>query len=187
MKLSKIIAASALLASASLLTWDFGVNAQQTTPERSPGKTNVLSENDDTAIRKVFSDYEAAWNSHDMKAFVKLFRDDAEAINVVGMHWRGKAAIEKSHTVYHEILFKNHNIKTDDVQIRSLGHGHAIAVVTTTNDAFTTPDGQKMSKAQNRQTYVLTKADDGWKVVHFHNVRVDAEAAKHDPVNGPKK
>lgn len=139
------------------------------------------------AIRKVFSDYEAAWNSHDMKALVKLFREDAEAINVVGMHWRGKAAIDKSHTVYHEILFKNHNIKTDDVQIRSLGHGHAIAVVTTTNDGFTTPDGQKMSKAQNRQTYVLTKGEDGWKVVHFHNVRVDADAAKHDPVNSPKK
>jgi len=49
------------------------------------------------------------------------------------------------------------------------------------------PSGQVMSKAQNRQTYKLTKWRDGWKVAHFHNVRVDADAAKHDPFNSPKK
>lgn len=182
-----MVTATTLLVLANLMIWNVEATVQQTKSERSPTRTEVLSKDDDTAIRQVFTDYETAWNSHDMKAFVKLFRDDAEAINVVGMHWRGKAAIEKSHTIYHEILFKNHSIKTDDVQIRSLGHGHAIAVVTTTNDAFTTPDGAIMSKAQNRQTYVLTKGEDGWKVVHFHNVRVDAEAAKHDPVNSAKQ
>jgi hypothetical protein len=34
---------------------------------------------------------------------------------------------------------------------------------------------------------VLAKGLDGWKIVHGHNVQVDAEAAKHDPVNKPKK
>jgi uncharacterized protein (TIGR02246 family) len=187
MKTVKMIAASSLLFTSGLFLWSMNVTAQQPKPTRPFEKGDPLSKEDETAIRKVFSDYEAAWNSHNMKSLTKLFRDDAEAINVVGMYWRGIAAIEKSHTVYHEILFKNHNIKTDDVQIRSLGHGHVIAVVTTTNDAFTTPDGHTMTKAQNRQTFVLTKGDDGWKVSHFHNVRVDADAAKHDPVNSPKK
>lgn len=183
MKTSKTLLATTLFLLTSLLIWGVGAIAQQPLPN----KAEVLTKDDETAIRKVFSDYEVAWNAHDMKALANLFRDDAEAINVVGMHWRGKEAIEKSHTIYHEILFKNHNIKTEDVQIRSMGHGHAIAVVTTMNDAFTTPDGHVMTKAQHRQSFVLTKDTDGWKVVHFHNVRVDADAAKHDPVNRPKE
>jgi hypothetical protein len=40
-----------------------------------------------------------------------------------------------------------------------------------------------MPKAQNIQTYVLAKGSDGRKVVHGHNVVVNAEAAKHGPVN----
>jgi uncharacterized protein (TIGR03067 family) len=56
-------------------------------------------------------------------------------------------------------------------------------VVTTTNDAFTTPDGHVISKQQDRQTYVLAKEPDGWKIMHCQNVWVDAEAAKNNPVN----
>jgi uncharacterized protein (TIGR02246 family) len=162
-----------------------GAPAQTPKSDAPRTGTNVLSKEDDAAIRKVFADYEAAWNTHDMKAIAKLFREDAECINIVGMHWRGRDAIEKAHAAFHETHFKNHQFKTDTVELRSLDGGHAIAVVTTTNDAFLAPDGRTFSKAQNRQTYVLIKDADGWKVAHFHNVRVDPEAAKHDPVNKP--
>jgi hypothetical protein len=83
-------------------------------------------------------------------------------------------------------VFKDHRIKTDDVRLRSLGCGHVIAVVATTNDASTTLDGQVVPKMQNRQTYVLTKEPAGWRVAHCENIRVDAGAAKFDPVNGKK-
>lgn len=84
-------------------------------------------------------------------------------------------------------MFKDCRLKTDSIEIRPLGKDDAIAVVTTTQDAFTTPNGQLMPKGQTRQTYVLTTSADGWKFVHCQNVRVDAEAVKNDPVNnGPK-
>jgi uncharacterized protein (TIGR02246 family) len=176
-----------LLLIAALLTLRTHVVAQPPNADQPPSGTNALASDDDAAVRKVIADYEVAWNAHDMKAIGKLFREDAECINIVGMHWHGRDAIVTAHTAYHETMFKNHRIKTDAVEVRSLGGGHAIAVVTTTNDAFTTPGGQVMSKAQNRQTYVMTKGLDGWKVAHFHNVRVDADAAKHDPANSAKK
>ena len=68
-----------------------------------------------------------------------------------------------------------------------LGSDFAIAVATMTHDAFVAPSGQTFPKAQNRCTHVLASGADGWKIVHGHNVQVDAEAAKHDPVNKPKK
>jgi hypothetical protein len=47
--------------------------------------------------------------------------------------------------------------------------------------------GAPRRPGQNRQTYVLTIEPGGWRIAHCENVRVDAEAAKHDPVNGKKK
>jgi uncharacterized protein (TIGR02246 family) len=161
------------------------VVAQRKKADAAPA--NALSKEDDEAIQKTVRGIEDAWNAHDMKAYGKLFREDAEFINVVGMHWRGRDAIIVAHTAFHETLFKNHTIKTDDVEVRSLGSGHAIAVVTTTNDAFTTPAGEVIPKRQNRQTYVLVKDPDGWTIAHAHNVPVDAAAAKHDPTKTPMK
>lgn len=44
----------------------------------------------------------------------------------------------KAHAVFHEIMFKDQQMTTDRIELRSIGGGHAIAVVTTTNDSFTT-------------------------------------------------
>lgn len=129
---------------------------------------------------------ETAWNSHDMKAYGRLLHDEVEWINVVGMHWRGRESVVAAHIAFHETIFKDHNIKTNSVEIRPIGEKAAIAVVTTTNDAFTTPDGNVMPKAQNRLTYVLGKYGDEWKILHGHNVVVNADAARSNPVNASK-
>ena len=141
---------------------------------------------DEQSIRELVSTFETGWNTHDTNAIGSIFRDDAEFINVVGMHWRGKSAIVKAHTVYHEIMFRDCKLHTDQVQIRFPAAGSAIAVWTATQDAFTTPSGSVAPKTQTRLTLLLTKANDQWLVVHGHNTRVDAEAAKFDPVNQPK-
>lgn len=187
MKLSLTAIVASLLLVAALVTVGAGVLAQPLKGDKSAAGGNALVAEDDKAIRKTITGFEESWNTHDMKAFGKLLREDVEWVNIVGMHWRGREAVVAAHAAYHETMFKNHTLKTDTVHLRSLGGGHVIAVVTTTNDAFTTPAGQAMSKAQNRMTYVLTEEADGWKIAHCQNVVVNADAAKHDPLNGSKK
>jgi uncharacterized protein (TIGR02246 family) len=187
MKASSTNIAASLLLIAAIVTMTTGVVAQSPMPNSPHASANALSKEDDQAVRKTIASVEEAWNTHDMKAMGRLFTEDAEFINVVGMHWRGRDDIVAAHEAYHKTIFKDHRLKTDSINIRSLGGGHAIAVVTTTNDSFTTPAGQVVPKRQNRQTYVLTKGAEGWKITHGHNVPVDAEAAKYDPVNAPKK
>jgi uncharacterized protein (TIGR02246 family) len=153
----------------------------------APAVAATLSKEDDQGIRKTVMGIEESWNTHDMKAFAKLLREDAEWINVVGMHWHGRAAVVKAHAIFHEIMFKDCRLKTDNIAIRSLGSGLAIAVVTTTQDSFTTPDGRVMPKGQTKQSYVLSKESDGWKIAHAQNVRIDAEAVMSDPVNSNLK
>lgn len=162
--------------------------AQSTKPGATMQAIKVsLSAEDDRAIRKVLVDYDVAWNTHNMKALDKVFREDAEFINVVGMHWRGQAHIIAAHAAYHETIFKNNVMKTDAIVLRPLGADVVIAVVTQTQDAFTTPSGQVVPKHQNRPSYVFTKAGGDWRIAHGQNVRIDSEAAQHDPVNSPRK
>jgi uncharacterized protein (TIGR02246 family) len=161
--------------------------AQTAKPNASPTPAALsLSTEDDQAIRKVIAGTAEALNAHDMKAFIKLFREDAEWINIVGMHWRGRDAILAAHTAFLDTVFKDNRMKIDSIETRSLGSGCATAVATITHGAFTAPSGKIFPESQNRTTHVLMKSNDGWKIVHGHNVQVDAEAAKHDPVNRPK-
>ena len=185
MKATSATAAASLLLIAALLAARSGV-AQAPKADRPPPGANALSADDERPSGKVVRGIEEAWNAHDMDAYARLLRPDVEWVNVVGMHWSGRDDVMLAHVAFHKTIFKNHHIKTDDIQLRPLCTGYAIAVVTTTNDAFTTPDGHVISKRQDRQTYVLSKEADGWKIVHCENVWVDAEAAKNNPVNSKK-
>lgn len=184
MKIKCSVAATCLVLMLGLSTLRARLLAQPSSPDAT--STKDLSVEDISAIRKTVAGIEAAWNAHDMDAYGKLLREDVQWINIVGMHWHGREEVMAAHIAYHKIIFKNHSLKTDSVEMRSLGGGHAIAVVTTTNDAFTTPAGDVRPKAQDRLTYVMVKDADGWKIAHAHNVLVDAAAAKHNPVEKPK-
>lgn len=152
-------------------------------PKSKASSNETIATDAALAIRKTIAGIEDAWNTHDMKAYGALLAEDVHWVNVVGMHWRGHKAVMDAHTALHKTSFKNHRIKTDNVEIRSLGTGVAIAVVTTTNDEFKTPDGSIVPKRQNRQTYVLRRSFETWRIAHGHNVPVDPLAAKFDPVN----
>jgi uncharacterized protein (TIGR02246 family) len=57
-----------------------------------------------------------AWNHHDMKAFAELITDDADWIDIVGMHWREKAAVVKVHEVFHRTIFLNTEMTPTDLE-----------------------------------------------------------------------
>jgi ketosteroid isomerase-like protein len=47
------------------------------------------------SIKAVLDSWEAAWNASDMNAMWQLATDDIHWVNVVGMHWRGKAEVQR--------------------------------------------------------------------------------------------
>jgi uncharacterized protein (TIGR02246 family) len=171
----------------AVLTHASSVAAQTPKGESPPAAKSGLSRDDDQAVRKVVAGLEETWNAHDMKALARLFREDAEWVNVVGMHWHGRGEIMAAHAAFHETIFKNHQLHMDAVETRSLGGDVAVAVVTETVDSFTTPDGQVRPKARDRLTCVLVKGPEGWKIAHGHNVVVDEAAARNNPVKDARK
>src|SRR5208282_506981 len=56
---------------------------------------------DEEAVRKVVNGFAEAWNRHDMDAFGALFAPDADFVNVGGVHWTGREAIQLNHAFLH--------------------------------------------------------------------------------------
>jgi uncharacterized protein (TIGR02246 family) len=183
----KTTATATALLLVTALTLASGTAAQTPKGDSPRAGANGLSQEDDQAVRKVVAGFEEAWNTHDMKALAKLFREDAEWVNVVGMHWHGRDEIMVAHTAFHQTSFKNHSYRTDAVETRSVAPGVAVAVATETFGSFTTPGGQVRPKSRDRLSYVLVKGPEGWRIAHGHNVVIDEDAAKHDPVKNPRK
>ena len=184
-----VCSCTAALAVPVALMWQVPhATAQSPKPALPAGYSAAkLSKEDDEGVRRLVGGIVTTWNTHDMAAFSGLLREDVEWVNVVGMHWRGREAVVKAHAVFHEIMFKDCRLKADEIEARPIGGGVAVAVVTFTQDAFTTPDGHAMPKGQTRLTLVLGKVKDEWKIVHAENVRVDAEAVRNDPVNAGRR
>jgi uncharacterized protein (TIGR02246 family) len=155
-----------------------------------PGPT--WDKSDETSVRALFAQYESDWNRHDTKAMGELFTDDAEWVNVVGMHWRGKPDIVRAHEVYHRLLFPRTNIKFNNIAIRPIAPNVAVAVIDEDFAASLLPDGGMRPASKDILSFVLVKRDGNWKVAHGHNTIVRPDAQPYDPINsgwngGPAK
>ena len=184
MKTISTITAAFLLAAAAILALAPPAVAQTRTNAQSQ---TALTKEDDQGIRKTINGFVSAWNTSDMKAMDNLFCEDAEFVNVVGMYWRGRAQIDAAHIVFDKLMFHGVKMKVNSIGVRPLGPDYAIAVVLETLDSYTTPSGHVMPKGQVRGSWVLARNGGDWKIAHCQNVNVDAEAAKHDPVNSRPK
>lgn len=176
-----------LVSAITIATLTAGIWAQPPKHEPVKASTSELSKEDDQAVRKIVAGVEEAWNAHDMPALAKLFREDAEWVNKVGMYWRGREEVMLAHRAFHETIFKNHRVQTNALETRSIAPGVAVAVVEETCDGFMAPDGRAWPKARNLLSYVLVKGPEGWKIAHGQNSEVDELAAKHDPVKKDRK
>jgi len=134
-------------------------------------------------IRTVVAGYADAWNRHDVAALANLLTDDADWINIVGMHWRGRAAVLKGHDVYHRTFFRNTPLDFTDIDLRPVTQDAVIAVVTIKVGDFTPPDGQPRIGTQDRLSLVIAKGPGGWRIVHGHNTVIEPGAQQFDPVN----
>jgi uncharacterized protein (TIGR02246 family) len=137
---------------------------------------------DEQAIQAVLRGYGEAWNRHDMKALAELFTDDAHWINIVGMHWPGKAAVVRGHEAFHRTFFQTTDIELAESGVRAVAPGVAAAVVLLKVGPFTPPDGIPRSSAENLLSLVLTKHRGQWRIAHGHNTVIDPGAQRFDPV-----
>jgi uncharacterized protein (TIGR02246 family) len=143
---------------------------------------------DETAVRTLIMGFPAAWNQHDIKALGGLFADDADMINPVGMHWRGRSNIVTALTAFHRAMLAKDQIHFGDILIRFIASDVAeVVAVQTSTGEIVWRDGRKQHlDPTNRMldTFVVIKRAGTWKIAHNQITVVDQRAQPDNPLTG---
>ena len=128
---------------------------------------------DQTAnVTATVSSFAEAWNRHDMTAFGQLFAVDAEFVNVVGIWWKGRDAIQGAHEFTHSTMFKNSRLTLEATEVRFPVKGIAIARSKWLLEGHVTPDGAALPPRRGILLNVLVQSADGWKIIDSQNTDI---------------
>ncbi|MEO5924767.1 MAG: SgcJ/EcaC family oxidoreductase [Bryobacteraceae bacterium] len=126
-----------------------------------------------TRIGALIDSLETSWNRHDMRAYAALFAEDADFVNVVGMHWRGRAEILATHVRLHETIFRDSAIRPLDYSVRLVGPDVAHCIVSwEMTGAHGLENWQVPQVRTGKMSLVLTPAENspsGWMIAALHN------------------
>lgn len=148
---------------------------------------SVLAAPDDAEdVRKTVAGFPAAWNSHDMAAFGKLFTVDADFVNVAGVWWRGRTEIQRQHVWAHGAIpidtqgfdaaarahygiFKDSRLQFKSIDVRFLRKDVAVAHVS----SELLGDARTATPRVGVLTFVLTRQDGEWLIAAAQNTEIN--------------
>jgi len=124
---------------------------------------------DEQAISDILKELEAAWNAGDSKAFAAKFLEDATFIHIFGGQLDGRPAIEASHRVIFDTIYKGSRASFTLRSIRVLRPGVAIAFSQAHVDFF---DGNQPRELDTRPTLIVVQEQGKWQIATLQNTRV---------------
>ncbi|WP_372706816.1 SgcJ/EcaC family oxidoreductase [Brevundimonas sp.] len=141
---------------------------------------------DAAAVRALLDQHAAGWAVGDVDAMFAMATDDVHWINIVGMHWQGKAEVIQAYRFFLATMLKGVPLTLEAVEsVTPVGDDVLVVVSRWLVGAFSPPDGSRIPAASDRLTMVLRRTPEGLKLAHGANVQIDAAAAPFDPVRNP--
>ena len=138
-----------------------------------------MVESERAAVEAIVSRLESAWNAMDAEAFAAPFAEDADFVNIVGEHHRGRPAIVAGHRAIFRDFYADSTARMEVIAARSLRPDVALVHVHSVLDA---PKGPLAGRNSAVFSMVLTKSGDGagsdWEIAAFHNTRQMARGRK---------
>ena len=123
---------------------------------------------DRAQITALIDSWEKAWNSHDMRAFGRLFHEDGVWILWTGEVWKGRTLIEEGHAAVHKTVFRNSVQRERLEELTFVGPDAAVVRFYST----LTGDERFPDKVvRSRKILIVTKRDGTWKVGWGQNTR----------------
>ena len=136
-------------------------------PDQTPAK-NPLTE----PIQLVH-EYIRAWDAKDAEAIGRLFVEDADFINVVGLWWTGRHSIVKAQQFGFQHAFANATISISKVTQRFLGDDAAVVAAQWQISGQVDPDRQPVDPRRGVISATLVKLADGtWLGVSCQNTDI---------------
>jgi uncharacterized protein (TIGR02246 family) len=125
---------------------------------------------DEKDIRTLLTEFVEGWNSHEATVFSKVFEEDADFTNVMGVSKSGRPAIEALHAPLFKTIWAFSTLTITESKIRFIKPD--VAAV----DARWILDGLKDSNNADRPSrngllsFVITKKNGRWMVTVMHNM-----------------
>jgi uncharacterized protein (TIGR02246 family) len=141
--------------------------------------TNTLTDAQEGAMdafqvaAEIGDGFAVAWNQHDMQALGRLFDDDAEFVNVVGVQMRGREAIEGGHGAAHAGPYRNSTLRVTVDDAREIVPGAIVAHLLTQLESDARVPGETRRTVM---TLVLEQRAAEWKILAAHNTGIAAPA-----------
>jgi uncharacterized protein (TIGR02246 family) len=140
-----------------------------------------LGPRNEVAIRQVVTNYVETWNRRDLDGMHAIDTEDVEWINVRGNYWRGKPVVYKGHAALLGSALAKTALEVIQIRIRGVVPDVALAVATFRFGPLVVPGGNEIPFIVTIASFVMVLSEGDWKIKHFQNTIVDAEAEHNDP------
>lgn len=129
---------------------------------------------DESAVTAVGREVVAAWNAHDMARFARLFREDAEFVNVYGAWWTGRRKIEAEHVSTHAAVFRKSRLSANDMRVKFLRSDVASLHMRWDLVGLIAPDGTEIAPRKGVLLCMLVRERCGWQIAVGQNTDISA-------------
>ena len=127
---------------------------------------------DEKAVRDIETQWEAAWNRHDVPALVRNVAPDADIVNLSGSWMKGRDRFEASLAELHADKVKESVWKNDEVDVKFLTPEIAIVHVYWNTRGERNPDGTPLPPRRGLYTRVVVKRNGQWLIIASHATEV---------------
>ena len=146
---------------------------------------------DHAAIRKVVQQMTTNYTNHKFADMATYTTPDVSWVNIVGMWWQGRPAVQAAHQQIFDGMFQGVAFTPGGPTIRAITPEVAVVNLYCKVGAFYPPDGvnrgvNKMGDNQDLMTLVMVKKHGKWLLTAGQNTVVDAAATANDPAAAKK-
>lgn len=146
---------------------------------------------DEAAIRQAVAHMTTNFQNHQFADMATYTTPDVSWVNIVGMHWRGRAQVQQAHQHIFDAMFKGVAFTPGEISVRTVAPGVAVVTMYCHVGAFYPPDS--VNRGVNKEgddddllTLVLVQRRGRWLLTAGQNTVVRASAQRNNPVaNGP--
>lgn len=115
---------------------------------------------------EVVAEFERSWSSHDHKALGRLFAEDADYINVVGLWWTSRHSIERVFKRSFKHEFREASIAVEKVAFRQVGADAAVLHLRWQIVGQLSPEDEPTDPRRGMLSMTLERVADGtWLIV----------------------
>jgi uncharacterized protein (TIGR02246 family) len=139
-------------------------------------RTNTLADSDLALVQAMVEELESAWNAGDAARFARFFADNADFVNIHGLHVRGRSVIGAAHDELFRSIYASSCMTYALVSLRLLGDRGAVALLRAHLDL-----ADRRGTQESRPTLVLARRGTRWQIALFQNTLVTSPADGRPP------